>query len=73
MSTAHHLEQGEYLTPAAAARALGVSVRTLKRYIAAGRIAPHHYTDGGHGRFLAEDVLTLCGERDQPRHLKARA
>ncbi len=66
MTTAHGLEQGEYLSPAETARALGVSTRTLKRYRADGRIIPHHYTPSGHARFLPKDVERLRDERSEP-------
>lgn len=66
MTTAHGLEQGDYLSPAETARALGVSTRTLKRYRAAGRIIPHHYTPSGHARFTPEDVKRLRDQQDKP-------
>lgn len=48
----------EYLTPAQAARRLGISARTLWRYQDAGRIAPVRLPSG-HRRFLASDVEAL--------------
>lgn len=50
---------GEYLTPAQAARKLGISARTLWRYQDAGRIKPVRLPSG-HRRFLASDVEALA-------------
>lgn len=49
----------DHLTPRAAAARLGVSTRTLRRYIAAGLIAPASRTAGGHARFDPEQVDAL--------------
>jgi excisionase family DNA binding protein len=49
----------EYLTPAQAARRLGISPRTLWRYQDAGRIAPVRLPSG-HRRFLTSDVEALA-------------
>jgi excisionase family DNA binding protein len=46
------------LTAAQAATLLGVSVRTLDRYIEQGRITPKR-TPGGHRRFDPADVIRL--------------
>jgi excisionase family DNA binding protein len=56
------------LTAEQAAQRLGVSTRTLSRYVAAGLITPRQRTPRGHRRFLAFDVdrltrgeCTRCG------------
>lgn len=54
------------LTPAAAAARLGVSVRTLNRYVEAGLLAPASRTRGGHRRFDADDVDALIEPLPQP-------
>jgi excisionase family DNA binding protein len=46
------------LTAAQAAERLGISVRTLDRYVEAGRITPRR-TPGGHRRFDPADVDAL--------------
>ena len=48
----------EYLSPAQAAKELGISTRTLWRYQDAGRIAPVRLPSG-HRRFLRADVTAL--------------
>lgn len=48
-----------YLTPAQAAKRLGVSARTLWRYQEAGRIEPVRLPSG-HRRFRVEDVDALA-------------
>lgn len=50
------------LTASQAATRLGVSVRTLSRYVAAGLITPRHRTAGGHRRFAVEDVEALLDQ-----------
>lgn len=47
------------LSPAEAAARLGVSTRTLRRYIADGKLTPVDRTPGGHGRFDPEHVDRL--------------
>lgn len=51
----------DQLTASAAAQRLGISVRTLTRYVDAGRLAPER-TAGGHRRFDAETVDRLKRE-----------
>jgi hypothetical protein len=48
----------EYLTPAQAAKRLGVSPRTLWRYQDAGRVQPV-LLPSGHRRFLLSDIDAL--------------
>lgn len=49
----------DHLTPRAAAARLGVSTRTLRRYVAAGLLAPASRTAGGHGRFDPDELDKL--------------
>jgi DNA-binding transcriptional MerR regulator len=56
----------ELLTTSQLARALGLSVSSIKRYIAAGQIEPELTTPGGHYRWSVESV------RRQLRELRAR-
>jgi excisionase family DNA binding protein len=59
----------DHLTPRAAAARLGVSTRTLRRYVAAGLLTPASRTPGGHGRFDPADLDALreAGTRlDEP-------
>lgn len=53
----------ELLSPAEAAGRLGVSVRTLDRYVAQGLIRPLR-TPGGHRRFRPADLDRLVEQRD---------
>ena len=48
-----------YVTTTQAAKELGVGVRSLQRWVAAGLIEPDFRTAGGHGRW---DVDRLRGE-----------
>ena len=48
-----------------AARALGVDVRTLQRWVRAGEVVPDYTTPGGHHRWDVERVRE--GLRGQPR------
>ena len=55
----------EMLRSGLAARRIGVTVRTLKRYIAAGRIKPDLRLPGGHLRFSRETIdAFIARERD---------
>jgi excisionase family DNA binding protein len=49
----------ELLSPAEAAARLGVSVRTLSRYVADGRLPEPRRTAGGHRRFSADDLQRI--------------
>jgi len=48
----------DLLSPSDAADALGVSLRTLARYAAQGRL-PVYRTPGGHRRFRRDDLERL--------------
>lgn len=52
-------DQPETLTAKQAADRLGVSVRTLDRYVEQGFIAPRRPTPTAHRRFLAAEVDEL--------------
>lgn len=49
-------EYVELVTTSQLARALGVSLRSVQRYIADGKIAAEHRTPGGHYRFDVDKV-----------------
>ena len=49
----------QYLTPAQAARRLGVSASTFDRYVRQGLIMPVQVTLGGHRRYERGDVDRL--------------
>lgn len=54
---------GTYVTPAQAARMLGVSSKTVARWAAAGRIRCA-VTLGGHRRFRVEDIVAIAGSME---------
>ena len=47
------------------ARALGVSLSSIKRYVAAGQITPDLTTPGGHRRWKVENVRRQLREVQQ--------
>lgn len=65
MTSAHiSPTDGDFLTPKEARDRLGVSRRTLQRYVADGVLAPAHYLPNGHARFAVATVDALRAEPD---------
>jgi SLT domain-containing protein len=60
-----HVPGEELLTTSELARALGLSLRSVQRYIRAGYITPELTTPGGHHRWRLDDV------REQLRQLRS--
>jgi excisionase family DNA binding protein len=58
------MDDSEHLTPAEAARRLGVSTWTLNRWERDGKIAAYR-TPGGQRRFLAADIEALAAPPDE--------
>ena len=57
----------ELLTTSQLARALGLSLSSIKRYISAGQIKPDLTTPGGHYRWNVESVRRQLRELQQQR------
>ena len=57
----------ELLTTSQLARALGLSLSSIKRYISAGQIKPDLTTPGGHYRWNVESVRRQLRELQQRR------
>jgi DNA-binding transcriptional MerR regulator len=55
----------ELVTTSELARALRLSLRSIKRYIAAGQIKPELTTPGGHYRWNVESVRRQLRELQQ--------
>lgn len=53
----------DFLTPAEAAKAFGVTTKTITKWANAGKLKVHR-TLGGHRRFLRSEIQTLLAAPD---------
>ena len=56
-----------YVTTGQAAKALGVSIRSLQQWVKDGLLEPDHRTPGGHMRWDVERVRDELAHRARPR------
>jgi len=54
--------EDEMLRPSQASKILGVTPKTLKKYVRKGVLPQHLVTSGGHARYLIADVEKLMME-----------
>ncbi len=61
----------EYVSTTQAAKAVGVSVRSLQRWVADGQLEPDFLTPGGHARWdverLRRELVELSKRRSRDR------
>src|SRR3546814_12186839 len=60
----HGAPERRGLSRGAAAKAIGVSFRTLQRWEQSGRLVPASRSDGGHARYSTEQVES-CREKSE--------
>jgi DNA-binding transcriptional MerR regulator len=59
---------GELVTSGQAAKALGVSLRSLQHWVREGKLVPDYVTPGGHARWDVERVRHELRENIARRH-----